>query len=637
MPLGWSLVQKTFDGDPRAGPRQEFPIVIATMPATARQRRTAFGAFVVLAVVVAVTLPFANVSLERVNAFVPVIQTVMCVADLLTAALLFAQYAVHPSRAVLALAAGYIFSGLFAFLQTLAFPGGYGPGALIGDQLNSAGWIFVLWHTSFPLAVIYYALAKDRGDAASRAVPPTGVTIAVTIACVAAATAALTWLATAGVGHLPSLYESTGRPAPFAQVANIFLSLATATALILLFVRRRTVLDHWLIVALFAWLPNFVVAVLLSVVRFSFGWYMARGYALFAGSAVLFALLAETVVLYTRLANAVVLLRREQADRLAIFNTVVDGIITIDRGGIVETLNPAAARLFGYAPDEVIGRNVKMLMPEPYRGEHDRYLANYLRTGEAKIIGIGREVTGLRKDGSTFPIELAVSETTVAGRRIFTGVVRDITERKRSERHQRLLIAELDHRVKNALARVAAVAEATRQGSSSIDAFIRTHKGRIQSMAAAHELLSEQGWQGVGLDALVRNQLAPYATDSNMTVSGTDVVLAAAAIQAVAMVLHELVTNAAKYGALSVPDGRVAVSWERRANGGADSLLRIEWRELDGPPVTAAIPSGYGTNLIRDLIPHELDGTVDLDFTARGAVCRIEIPLRATAGDDQWE
>src|SRR5215469_8406960 len=108
------------------------------------------------------------------------------------------------------------------------------------------------------------------------------------------------------------------------------------------------------------------------------------------------------------LANAVILLRRERADRLAVFNTVVDGIITIDRSGLVQTLNPAAARLFGYAPEEVIGRNVKLLMPEPYRPEHDCYLANYLETGQAKMIGSsGRELTGKRKDGSIFPIELA--------------------------------------------------------------------------------------------------------------------------------------------------------------------------------------------------------------------------------------
>ena len=119
----------------------------------------------------------------------------------------------------------------------------------------------------------------------------------------------------------------------------------------------------------------------------------------------------------------------------AILDTVVDGIITIDERGIVETLNPAVERIFGYAAAEMIGRNVKMFMPEPYQSEHDGYLERYRATGEARVIGIGigREVVGRRKDGSTFALELAVSETRLDGERHFTGVVRDITERKQAE------------------------------------------------------------------------------------------------------------------------------------------------------------------------------------------------------------
>lgn len=139
----------------------------------------------------------------------------------------------------------------------------------------------------------------------------------------------------------------------------------------------------------------------------------------------------------------------------AIVDNVVDGIITIDEHRVVDTFNPAAERLFGYRANEVIGQNVNMLMPEPYHGEHDDYVNNYLTTGEAKIIGIGREVIGLRKDGSTFPLELAVSEMGVAGVRMFVGILRDISERKESE----ALIAEQNRRLLELSTPVLKVAE----------------------------------------------------------------------------------------------------------------------------------------------------------------------------------
>jgi|SRR5579871_76921 len=310
----------------------------------------------------------------------------------------------------------------------------------------------------------------------------------------------------------------------------------------------------------------------------------------------------------------------------AIVNTVVDGIISIDDRGTIESLNPAAARVFGYNPEEIVGRNVKTLMPDFYGDENDRELHDYVRAGQTETNRFWREVTGKRKDGSILPVELAVSDTQLVGRSTFTGVVRDITERKLAEENQELLVAELDHRVKNILAQVAVVATSTRQGSPTIDDFLRSLDGRIQSMAAAHTLLSKSGWQSVGLDALVRNQLAPYTTGTNITISGPDAMLASAEIQALARVLHELATNAAKYGALSIPDGEVAVSWDRQPNGKASNLI-LSWREVGGPPVSRVIQGSYGTNLIRNLIPHELNGQVDLVFAPAGVSCRIVIPL----------
>jgi len=127
-------------------------------------------------------------------------------------------------------------------------------------------------------------------------------------------------------------------------------------------------------------------------------------------------------------------LQSAEARLSAIVDTAVDAILTIDERGAVETLNPAAQRLFGYESSQVVGRNIEMLMPPPYSDEHDEYLARYLRTGEKRIIGAGRDVTGLRADGSTFPLHLTVSEMTVRGRRMFTEIARDITPMKAAER-----------------------------------------------------------------------------------------------------------------------------------------------------------------------------------------------------------
>jgi len=146
-------------------------------------------------------------------------------------------------------------------------------------------------------------------------------------------------------------------------------------------------------------------------------------------------------------------------------------------------------------------------------------------------------------------------------------------------------------------------------------------------MAAALSLLSQRGGHGVGLGALVHNQLAPYAAEANITIRGTELMLTPVAIQAMGMVLHELATNAAKYGALSVPTGQVSVSWDRTQNGSATANLVLVWRESGGPRIAAEVKFGYGARLIRELVPYELGGTVDLVFAPEGVTCRVEFPL----------
>jgi PAS domain S-box-containing protein len=206
------------------------------------------------------------------------------------------------------------------------------------------------------------------------------------------------------------------------------------------------------------------------------------------------------------------------------------------------------------------------------------------------------------------------------------GVFIDVTERRQAEDHKSLLIAELDHRVKNILACVAAVAGQTRDTTNSMDDFVKVLEGRIRSLAKTHSILSRNRWQGVSITELVRGELAPCMKDGNAQIDGPDVELAAKAAQSVAMVLHELATNAAKYGAWSNRHGRVSVCWREHSNGETTSKLVLDWREEDGPPVTATNYVGYGTSVIREIIPYELGGTVDHELLTGGVRCRVEVP-----------
>ena len=213
------------------------------------------------------------------------------------------------------------------------------------------------------------------------------------------------------------------------------------------------------------------------------------------------------------------------------------------------------------------------------------------------------------------------------------GVNIDVTERKELEEHKNLLMGELDHRVKNVLAMVSVIASRTLETSSSMAEFVSALNGRIKSLEMAHELLSRHRWRGVSLAELVHRELAPYATNSNTQIEGSDEVLTAEAGQAIAMVLHELATNAAKYGALSCNDGRVSVRWRRKRNGQTDSLVCIDWEESGGPSVVDENRVGYGSSVIRELIPHELDGAVDLVYAVEGVRCNLEFSTRWLSGN----
>lgn len=209
------------------------------------------------------------------------------------------------------------------------------------------------------------------------------------------------------------------------------------------------------------------------------------------------------------------------------------------------------------------------------------------------------------------------------------GVVWDVTERKQAEERQALLRRELSHRVKNILAVVQSVALLTGRRAESLDAFLQGFQGRLQALAGANELLVRSGWQAADLDEVVRHALLPHGlgAEGRFELHVAPVPVAGSLTQDVALALHELATNAAKYGALSVPGGRVVVEAGPVAGRGG-AMLRLVWREQGGPPVQAPARQGFGARLLSQLFAQH-GGTVAMDWRAEGLVCHIELPLDA--------
>ena len=234
------------------------------------------------------------------------------------------------------------------------------------------------------------------------------------------------------------------------------------------------------------------------------------------------------------------------------------------------------------------------------------------------------ETVRLTKDGQRLDVSIAVSPLTNAdGVLVGTSIItRDISERRRAQEQQNLLLAELSHRVKNTLATVLSIANQTLSRAESLDEFSRSFRGRIQALAAAHSVLTAVNWNVAALRVLVEQALQPYASSdgSNVRISGDEVLLRPSAALTFSLVLHELATNAAKYGALQKPGGLVAVDCGVRSNGGRE--LHLHWAESGGPPVRPPVRRGFGLELIERSVAHQLGGQAVLDYRVEGVVLR---------------
>jgi PAS domain S-box-containing protein len=234
-----------------------------------------------------------------------------------------------------------------------------------------------------------------------------------------------------------------------------------------------------------------------------------------------------------------------------------------------------------------------------------------------------------REGGYRWVLDRAVAfERDATGRVTSTlSAALDIDERKRAEERRTLLINELNHRVKNTLASVQSIARQTMRSARTPEEMAEVFTARLVALSGAHDVLTRENWEGAGLREIVQVALAPFEGDRIVT-EGPDVRLGARAALALGMALHELATNAAKYGALSGEAGGVKLAWQIRPGEAAN--LDLEWREHGGPPVTPPRRRGFGSRLLTQGVRSELNGAAEMDFAPSGLVCRIAAPLEAT-------
>ena len=297
-----------------------------------------------------------------------------------------------------------------------------------------------------------------------------------------------------------------------------------------------------------------------------------------------------------------------------------DAIITKNLDGIISSWNKSAERLFGYTAEEVIGKSITILIPPERHDEEPRILAR-LRCGERVD---HYETVRRRKDGSLFDISLTVSPIKNAQGRIIgaSKIVRDITERKRNDEQIALLAQEAEHRTKNILATVQAIVNLSH--SDTADGLKRAIEGRVAALAKLHDLFVKSRWIGAELSHIAIQELAPYVGEDKRRarIDGPHVLLAPNTAQAIGVTLHELATNAAKYGSLSVPKGQVEVTWSRAIDG----RLVLHWTETGGPPAKQQ-RQGFGTTVTERMIQWQLDGEMHFDWREEGLACEIVLKL----------
>jgi PAS domain S-box-containing protein len=313
---------------------------------------------------------------------------------------------------------------------------------------------------------------------------------------------------------------------------------------------------------------------------------------------------------------------RESEPRMRFLASTVensdDAIVSKSLDGIITSWSKGAERVFGYAAEEAIGQPITIVIPKDRQNE-EREILTHIRRGE----GVHFETVRQRKQGGLIAVSITVSPVKNAEGKIIgaSKIARDITEQKRNQEQIVTLAREAEHRSKNLLAIVQAAVHLSQ--SDTPQGLKSAIEGRIQALANVHSLFAQSRWIGAELSTIATQELAPYlqGSVSRARIEGPQVLLEPGTAQAIAVVLHELATNAAKYGALSGVEGQVTLDWSQAADG----LLTLHWTEEGGPPVKAPARHGFGGRVIERMIGG-LKGKAHFDWRPEGIVCEIIIP-----------
>jgi PAS domain S-box-containing protein len=422
----------------------------STLPATPNDRTAAAAIVVISSILFALTVPFAAVPLLPVPAFVAAYQSALAVSDIITAVLLLAQFAVLRTRALLLLSTGYLFTAAAALVHALTFPGLFSPTGLLGAGEQTTVWLYMIWHSGFPLFVLAYALLKEA-NGGGRIRGTVRKAILASVLGVVAVVAVITFVVTAKHDLLPVLLRD-GRYTPtLTGVVSFVWSLSFAALVSLWFRKPHSVIDVWLMVVMCAWLFDIALSAIANAARFDLGFYAGRFYGLLASTFVLAALLIENVRLQAHAVGVVGRLREQSASdrdfygkRLALYVAVVessnDAIITTSLDGVITGWNKAAERLFGHSAAEAIGKPIDLIVPAERKPEI-RNILNRIASNQSIA---QHETVRVRKDGRHVDISLNVSplrteDGTIVGA---SKIAHDITEEKQSREKLRREVEE---------------------------------------------------------------------------------------------------------------------------------------------------------------------------------------------------